>query len=160
MRCLKSAMIAALALFAGCGLFGGVEGHYTIDRELTSAAIDSYARQELAQMVGQVKGKNAKVSEDELKSMKTSVQSMVDQMAIDLNLDAGGKFHGSATIEGKTETSEGTWIRSGETVRLTETLENGKPRPKVKTEMFHYSDGQLSLSDAKENTPFIILARH
>ena len=160
MRDFRWLPLVGLLLLAGCKLFGGAEGHYTIDRELTASAIERYAKQELTSVVVQTRGKNAQVSEEELKRMEEYTHSMVDKMALDLNLEPGGKFHGSATIEGKTDTSEGTWILRGETVELTESIENGKPREKIKTEVFHYAEGLLSFADAKENPPFIILSRH
>jgi len=159
MRVLRLLAMVALVAVAGCGLFGGPEGHYSIDKKLTAAALDDYAEKQLTEVVTQLRGKDARPSDEERKRMKDEMRAMFDKMAIDLNLNPGGKFRGSATIEGKMEISEGTWALRGKTLEITETSENGKPRAKPKTETFRYDRGLLSFEDTKDNPPFIILSK-
>jgi hypothetical protein len=159
MQVLRSPILVALTFFTACGFLGGPEGHYAIDRKLSSAAIDRYAEQQLTEVVAQVRGANAKVSDTALQQMKEASHSIIDQMVIDFNLDSGGKFRGSSTIEKSTDTSEGTWILHGDTLELTETSQNGKPLAKPKTELFHYDHGRLTFEDAKNSLPFLILSK-
>ncbi len=157
-RSLSGLILLVFVICGGCGLIGGPEGTYTIDRERTRAGVERYAVQTVAQIVGEEKAKSEEFAPMRQK-MQEEAGTIVDQISIELHLERGGKFHGESKVAEETESVEGTWTLSGDKLEMTTVSKNGKPLSSPKTEALHYEDGRLSYQDAEVPFPFLVLSK-
>jgi hypothetical protein len=149
-------LLVVLPVFIACG---GVEGHYTLDRELTTAGMERFADRELTKTFTQMYGENAKVPEDVREKAKEEMRVFLAQLDMDIHLKPEGTFSSSARMEKETEDAEGSWKLNGDQLEITTTRKNGKNLESPKTEALHYRDGRLSYDDPEAQHPFLVLSR-
>lgn len=152
------AVLLILMITGGCGLVGGPEGKYTIDRERTSAGLERYAVQTFTQIVGEEKAKSNEFAVAR-KKMQEEAGAVIDQISLEVHLERGGKLHGQSSLGEEKESFEGTWTLRGDKLETTTVSKNGKQLSSPKTEALHYEDGRLSYQDAEVPFPFLVLSR-
>jgi len=141
-------------IFGGCGLIGGPEGTYTVDRERTRVGLERYALQTITQTVGKEKAESAEFAPMR-KKMQEETGSVIDHISVELHLEPGGKFHAKTKLGKDEESAEGTWVLRGDKLETTTVSKDGKALSSPKVEALHYEDGRLSFQDTEIPFPFI-----
>jgi hypothetical protein len=150
-RSLSTFVFLVFMACGGCGLLGGPEGTYTLDRERTKAGMERYAVQTIAQLAGEEKIERKKFLEE--------AGTIIDQISVEIHLDRGGKFRGQSKLDVLKETFEGTWTLQGDKLETKTVSKNGTQLPSPKVEALHYEDGRLSYQDADVPFPFLVLSK-